>query len=63
MKTPEQILLEHSPNPMGGYQSSWVIDAMKEYAKQWVVEASLRLNTSPRWDAEVVSMIDKINEQ
>lgn len=35
MKTPAQILNEHTPLDKG-YHSSWIIKAMKEYAKQWV---------------------------
>lgn len=32
MKTPEEIIKQYSPNPTFGYGSSWIKNAMKEYA-------------------------------
>ena len=39
MKTPAQILNAHTPLGLG-YHSSWIVKAMKEYAKQWVERAA-----------------------
>lgn len=37
-KTAEEILVQHSPNPKGGYRGSWIINAMHEYSAQQLKE-------------------------
>lgn len=63
MKTPETFLLKYSPVPHNNYKNSWVIKAMKEYAKQWVEEAAMLASSQAESGGDVVNTVLELRKE